>query len=395
MRVGVAGAGVGGLTAALALHARGLRADVWERAPTLQAAGAGVQLGPNAVRVLDRLGLGEAVRAVGWAPEAIALRRASDARLLLRAPLGRAAERRWGAPYLQLHRADLQALLLDAVRARDAAELHLGREVVEATSDGILRLANGRVERCDAVVAADGVRSAARAAVDVGGAPPRFSGQTAWRAVVDARDLPASASQATVWTAPRRHAVHYPLRGGREINLVAVTEAAGWTAESWTERADPAALRSAFADWPEPVASLVAAAAAGPVFRWALYDRPPVRRLARGRAALLGDAGHPVLPFLAQGAAMAIEDAWTLAKTLAGGEGPVETRLARYEALRLPRLRRVQAASSRNARLFHLPDPLAALAFAAAGMGAADGAARRLDWLYGGGPVGAGASSPA
>ena len=393
MRVTIVGAGVGGLAAALALAARGLRPTVLERADVLAEAGAGVQLGPNAVRVLDALGVGEAARAAAFRPQAVEVRRARDARLLLRAPLGEAAERRWGAPYLQLHRADLQALLLAAVRARDAAELRFGAVVEAAGADGGVRLAGGETLRADALVVADGVRSAARAAVADDDAAPRRTGQTAWRATVKTAALPAGLVPpvAGVWTAPRRHFVHYPVRGGALVNVVGVTERGGVQEEGWTQRGDPAAFAALFAGWPEPVASLVRAA--GEVWTWALHDRPPARRMAAGRAALLGDAAHPMLPFLAQGAAMAIEDAWVLADSLAGGgagAGDVEARLAAYAAARLPRVRRVQAASTRNARLFHLPDAAAGLAFGAAGAVDAlrpGGAMARLDWLYGGGPV--------
>lgn len=389
MRVVVVGAGVGGLAAALALCAKGVRPLVLERAPELAEAGAGVQLGPNAVRVLDALGLGGEARAAAFRPEAIEVRRARDGRRLLHAPLGEAVERRWRAPYLQLHRADLQALLLAAVRARDAADLRLGSAVGSASAQGEVRLAGGETLQADAVVVADGVRSRLRAAVAADDPPPRRTGQTAWRATVEAAALPAGLvpPTAAVWTAPQRHFVHYPVRGGGLINLVGVSERGEASHEGWMQRGDPVVFAELFAGWPEPVASLVRAAPQ--VWTWALHDRPPARRMAAGRVALLGDAAHPMLPFLAQGAAMAIEDAWVLAESLAGGGGG-EAGLAAYAAARLPRVRRVQAASTRNARLFHLPDALARLAFGAATRLDAmrsGGSLARLDWLYGGGPV--------
>lgn len=392
MRAVVAGAGVGGLATALALHARGVRPLVVERAGVLGEAGAGVQLGPNAVRVLDALGVGDALRRVAFAPEALEVRAAATGRLRLRAPLGEAARARWGAPYLQVHRADLQALLLEAVRARDAADLRLGVEIEGLDPAGGVRLSDGAVLEADLVVAADGVRSRLRAAAG-GKDAPRFTGQVAWRAVVEASALPPGLvpPTASVWTARAAHFVHYRVRGGAAVNLVAVMEARGWEGESWREPGDPSALLRAFGDWPQPVAALVRAAAQGPVWRWALFDRPPATAMARGRVALLGDAAHPMLPFLAQGAAMAIEDAWALAECVAGAApDAVEPALARYAAARLPRVRRVQAASSRNARLFHLPEPLAAAAFGAAALQdrlRPGGASSRLDWLYGGGPI--------
>ncbi len=390
MRVTIVGAGVGGLTAALALAGRGVRPVLLERAGELGEAGAGVQLGPNAVRVLDRLGLGAELRAAACAPDAIDVRRASDRRRLLTLPLGEAAARRWGAPYLQAHRADLQAILLGAVRARGAADLRLGAGVADVAPNGAVRLEGGETLLADAVLIADGVRSRLRAAVAPGETGPRPSGQTAWRALVPADALAADlAVGAGVWTASRRHFVHYPMRGGALVNLVGVSERGGGEGESWRAPGDPAAFAALFGDWPEPVASLVRAAPQ--VWRWALHDRPPAHAMARGRLALVGDAAHPVLPYLAQGAAMAVEDGWAAAEALAGANGDdAEARLAAYAAERLPRVRRVQRASARNGRLFHLPDPVAGLVFGAARAlerGDPARAMARLDWLYGGGPV--------
>ncbi len=381
MRVAVAGAGVGGLTLALAVAARGGEAVVCERAPRLEAAGAGVQLGPNAVKVLDALGLGAPLRAAAFAPDAAEVRDAASGALLLRTPLGVAAERRWRAPYLQVHRADLQALLLAAVQAEPRIELRLGAAAVAAEPSGRLRLADGEVVGADAVVGADGLRSTVAASL-WGAEAPRFTGWSAWRAVVDrnavAADVPPVAA---VWTGPGRHLVHYPVRGGRAVNVVAVTAADGWREEAWTTPGDPDALRAAFAGWPAPAPALLAAVRE--CGRWALFDRPPRRRWSERRVTLLGDAAHPVLPFLAQGAALAIEDAAVLAHVLARADDPAAA-LQAYEAVRRPRTAQVWRWSRANARLFHLPGPAARVAF---GVGAATGAAdRRLDALYGWSP---------
>ncbi len=379
MRVAVAGAGIGGLTLALALRARGIGAVLCEREAVLAEAGAGVQLGPNAVKVLDRLGLGEAVRAAAFRPEAAEIREAGGGRLLLRVPLAEAAEHRWGAPYLQLHRADLQALLLARVREHDV-ELRLGAQARSVGPDGALRLAGGSQVAADVVVAADGLRSPVAASLFGPGAPLR-TGQTAWRAVVPREAVAAEvAPTATVWTGAGRHLVHYPVRGGREINLVGVARGAGGS-EGWADASAGDDLRAAFAGWPPPVPELTAAARG--VWRQALYDRAPRPRWSAGAAVLLGDAAHPTLPFLAQGAALAVEDAWVLAAELAGTPD-VRAALGRYEAARRPRTARVQAWSRRNARLYHLPPPLARAAFGAArALDGRGGAAARLDWLYG------------
>lgn len=227
-------------------------------------------------------------------------------------------------------------------------------------------------------MAADGVRSAAARSL-WGDEPARFTGQVAFRAVVPreavADQVPPAAS---VWTGRGRHLVHYPVRGGRELNLVAVVESPGWREEGWSVRGDAAELRAAFAGWPAPVPALLAAVET--CWRWALHDRPPRRRWSRGRATLLGDAAHPMLPFLAQGAAMAVEDAWVLAEALAGGPDP-EPALRAYERARRPRTAQVQQWSRANAVLYHLPGPAARLAFRA---GEVTGAAQaRLDALYG------------
>ncbi len=379
MHVIVAGGGIGGLAAALALARRGVASTVVEQAAAFGEVGAGLQLSPNATRVLFALGLEARVRAMGFAPEAAEVRDHAGGRLLLRNALGAAAERRWGAPYLTVHRADLHAALVRAVAAAGLTEVRLGAEVrkVEAAR---VSLSTGETLTGDVVIGADGVRSAVRTAL-FGPAAPRFTGQIAWRLTAprwtDGDDL------TRVWTGPRRHFVCYPVRGGALINVVAVTEADAWRGESWTEPGDKAALLAAFEGWPKTALDLIDAG--DHVFRWALYDRPPLAAWSKGRASLLGDAAHPMLPFLAQGAAMAIEDAAVLARALTAGDAP-EAALGRYEAARRPRTAKVQAWSRRNARLFHLPSAPAAAVFGAASVLdrlTPGGSAARFDWLYG------------
>lgn len=382
--VAIVGAGIGGLCAALALAQQGVRSVVFERVPALTEVGAGIQLSPNAMRVLARLGVSESITAVACVPEAACIKRASDQRLLLHMPLGDGARTRWGAPYLQVHRADLQTILAEAVSNSGWVDLRLGETVSDIDHDGAISLQSGARLNADAVVIADGIRSRLRHRVSPDDGAPRPSGDIAWRALVPAAELPCSLADETgVWTAPRQHFVHYPVRGGDLINLVGVSEATRDVPESWNEPGDPAEFAALFGQWPEPVATLAQTAPA--VGCWALHHRPPVRRLARGKLVLLGDAAHPVLPFMAQGAAMAIEDGLALAEAFTT-TGSVEIRLGRYESSRLARVRRVQRASERNARLFHLPDGLAAAAFGAAQIlnrGDHRRNMRRLDWLYG------------
>jgi len=379
------GGGIGGLAAALALARRGVSVTVLERSPVLGEAGAGLQLGPNATRVLFGLGLREPLLARAFMPEAAEIRAASDQRLLLRTALGASAEDRWGAPYLQLHRADLQALLHEAALAA-GCQVRLGAKVVGLEQDDVrvrVIVSDAGVIEADFAVGADGVRSGVRQRL-FGAEAPRFTGQVAWRGMVATDRLPPGAVPpvAGIWAGPGRHFVHYYVRGGEAVNFVGVVER-DWREESWTEPVDPRDLQADFAGWPAGVTAICAAATTP--FRWALFDRPPLPAWTRGRVTLLGDAAHPMLPFLAQGAAMAIEDAAVLAHRVAGTPDLPEA-LRAYAQDRRPRTSRVQAASRFNARLFHLPMAVGRAAFAAAGV--VDrlnpgGTAARFDWLYG------------
>ncbi len=385
MRVVLAGAGIGGLTAALALDA-GVEAVLVEQAPALEAVGAGLQLSPNATRILARLGLGEALATAGFEPEAHEVRDAATGVLMLRQPLGQSARVRWGAPYLHVHRADLQALLRQAAEARPNVTLRLGErvEAVEAgAGEARIRLAGGGTIEADAAVGCDGLHSAVRAAL-FGERPARFTGMNAWRGTAEAARLPPGLVKpvTAVWAGRGRHFVHYYVRGGTLVNFVGVVEGGGPAAESWDAGGDREALARDFAGWPEPVQAVIATAER--VWRTAVYDRPPLPRWSRGRVSLLGDAAHPMSPSFAQGAAQAIEDAAALGRRLVPG-AEVEAALAAYEAERRDRTARVQALSRRNARLFHLGAAARSLFAAEAGLsrlGLSPGVGR-FDWLYG------------
>ena len=385
MRAVVVGGGIGGLSAALALRAAGVEVEVLEREPTLAEAGAGLQLGPNALRPLFALGLEAALRRAGSAPAAAEIRRGSNGRRLHATPYA-GAEARWGAPYLHVHRADLQAILLGAARAA-GVDMRFGARVEAAAPSGEATLATGETVSADLVVGADGLRSPV--ALSLGGALPRSSGRTAWRALIDAARLPSTLLEprTQVRIGRGRHLVTYPLRGGSALNLVAVTRGGGGDAASWTDDGDPQALRRAFGGWAEPVPTLLAALEGGPLWRGGLFERPPRGRWVQGRVALLGDAAHAMSPSFAQGAGMAIEDAVVLARAVSSLG--VESGLAAYARERRPRTARVQAQSRRNGRLFHLPEAASTLLFRiAARMDAADPLAR-FDWLYAGGPLAA------
>ena len=387
----VVGAGIGGLAAALALARRGARVRVIEQAPALTEVGAGLQIGPNAVAVLEALGVAEALAPLASAPPAVELRDFRHGALVARLPMGAAALARHGRPYWQFHRADLLGALAEAALAAGAG-IETGARVTRVVQDGArVRVVTEAGEvAAEAVVAADGARSGIRAEL-FGGQPPRFTGNVAWRGLVAAERLPPDAVPVAtrVTMGQGRHLVTYPLRGGSVVNFVAVEERAAWVAEGWSATDDPARLRAAFRGWHPGVEALLAAVTE--TFLWGLHDHAPLPDWNRGRVALLGDACHPMLPFLAQGAAMAIEDAWVLAACL-DAAATVEVGLGDYGRRRLPRATRVQVAAARNGRIYHLGAPARApahLALRLVSRVAPGALLGRFDWLYGADVTGA------
>lgn len=360
----VAGGGIGGLACALALARAGQAATVLEQAGAFGEVGAGLQLGPNAVRVLHDWGLAGALQAVAAWPDRLCVRDARDGRQLGQLRLGEQARARYGHAYATLHRADLHQLLLSAVQQQRGVTLRLDKRLTAwAVQDATVRLqtADGETLRAPALVGCDGLWSAVGAhGLDT--CPPRATGHLAYRGMVRADALApgADARSVSAWLGPRHHVVHYPVRRGDWINVVAVVHGrlpAGGDARSWRQAAEGADLRRALG----PVCGdLRAVIDAVPQWTlWQLHDRAAVASpgaLAHDRVALLGDAAHPMRPYLAQGAAMALEDAWTLGRLLpaAAGSAPDWPSLfARYAQLRWPRVARVQRQSQRNGRIFH------------------------------------------
>jgi salicylate hydroxylase len=382
MRVGVVGGGIGGLSAALALLRAGFDVHVYEQAPALGEVGAGVQISPNAWRILHGLGLAGELAATGVRPLAWHQRRWDDGRTLLRTPLGDAIEAAFGFPHYQMHRADLLSALAGALPAE---RVQLGRRLTGIADRGDrveARFAGGARAEVDVLVGADGIHSRTRRLL-FGPEHPRFTGCVAYRGLVPAgrlRDLGLEVT-AQVWMGPGRHFVHYFVRGGRLVNFVAVVEQTTWTRESWTDRGEVADALAAFEGWHPQVRAILGAV--DETFVWALFDRVPLERWSAGRVTLVGDACHPMLPFMAQGAAQAIEDGATLAACLAREGADVAGALRRYERLRIRRTARVQAASTANKTRFHLPDgPAQRERDARMSAGSTDWSHRAVAWIY-------------
>lgn len=353
--IAVVGGGIGGLAAALSLLHAGFDVHVYEQASALGEIGAGIQISPNASRVLHRLGLAEELARTGVKPLAWHQRRWDDGRTLLRTPLAEPLEATFGFPHYQIHRADLLSALAAAVPAE---RVHLGHRVTDVADRGDrveARFANGARLDVDVLVGADGIHSTVRGAL-FGPDEPRFTGCAAFRGLVPeerVRDLALEVT-AQVWMGPGQHFVHYFVSQRRLVNFVAIVEQDTWTRESWTDCGDVADALAAFEGWHPQVRTILGAV--DETFIWALFDRPPLERWSDGRLTLLGDACHAMLPFMAQGAAQAIEDGATLAACLASPGSDIPAALRRYERLRRPRASRLQAMSTANKTRFHLPD---------------------------------------
>ncbi|TNC52756.1 monooxygenase [Rubellimicrobium rubrum] len=357
------GGGIAGLACALTFGRRGARVQVLEQAPAITEVGAGLQITPNGNAVLRALGL--VPEAAGLRAQAVEPWDALTGRRIARFDLNRV-----GGDYLFFHRADLIGLLHDAVQAT-GIPIRTGGRVQAVTPTGV-QLEDGESLDADLVVGADGLHSVVRRHL-MGGDAPFFTGQVAWRALVD---HPHEAV-ARIWMAPGRHVVTYPLRDGR-LNVVAVRAEAAWTEEGWAHADDPAAVRQAFAGVAPELSDILGRIRE--VRRWGLFRHPVPERWHDGRAVVLGDAAHPTLPFLAQGANLALEDAWVLAREA------MEGRLDAYQAQRRPRVLRALAAANANARNYHLSGvarQTAVLGLRTLGAVAPNLFLRRFDWLYG------------
>jgi salicylate hydroxylase len=380
--IAIIGGGIGGLAAAASLLRAGLDVQVYEQAKALGEVGAGINIGPNASRILHRFGIAEQLAKSGVRPQTFDQRRWDDGRFLVRAPLGEAVETTFNAPYYTLHRGDLHRAIAAAV---PADRVHLGHHFMHLVDRGdrvAAHFENGVSISADVLVGADGIHSVVRHAL-FGPEKPRFTGCVAYRGLVLSDRLKHLDLERTtqIWVGPGRHFVHYFVSAGKLVNFVAVTEEDSWLRESWVDRGEIPDALEAFEGWHPQVLSIIGSA--DETYKWALFDRSPLPRWSVGRVTLLGDSCHPMLPFMGQRAAQAIEDAATLKGCLEKLSDDIPAALRLYERLRLPRASRLQGMSAINKARFHLPDGQAqAERDAEMAIGATDWSWAAIAWLY-------------
>ena len=386
----VAGAGPGGLSAALAIACKGFPVLLLERNTIPTEVGAGIQISPNATSSLKQWGVWPYISKLAVTPDKICINSGVTGARLSEVST-RDISQRFGSPYMVIHRADLQQALYHRASQSDLIEMLDEREVREVTEteDGVeirCKMANGEhaFYRGSALIAADGVWSRIRTDY-FGNSPAAYSGKTAWRATLPIQMVPNSIDSENVglWLSPKAHLVHYPIVSGHMMNIVAIVDE-DWSEEGWNSVGDAGWLNKRFSRWPREIRDLLAEREDW--LKWALCAQDPNQTWVKGKVALLGDSAHAMLPFMAQGAVMSIEDAAILARAIDEVEGPMETRLKAYEQARKKRVARVVGRARQNGRIYHMRGPLAMARNLTMQMMPANQLVKQFDWIYGWNP---------
>ena len=355
MKILIVGAGIGGLVSALCLNKKGYEVEIYEQSEVLSELGAGVQLSPNATRVLDYLKLTDDLKPHVFEPRSFQFLNYKTEKIISKRELGLKIQDDFGFPNFDVHRADLQKVLLNKVE-EEGIKILTNMKVIDVGNEenkAYIKINEEKI-KADIVVGADGIHSIVREKI-FEKKESSFTGNVAWRMLIPVDLLPRDLilPDTTVWLGPKKHFVSYHVSGGKNLNCVCLVEQDGWTNESWSERGNIEDLREVYNGWNQTIETLLKIANPNTLYRWALHDRPPMKQWSKGRIILLGDAAHPMLPFLAQGAAMAIEDGAVLADCISSYEDN-EKSLKYFEQIRKPRTSFVQLAARRNAKILHL-----------------------------------------
>ena len=355
MKILIVGAGIGGLVSALCLNKKGYEVEIYEQSEVLSELGAGVQLSPNATRVLDYLELTDDLKPHVFEPRSFQFLNYKTEKIISKRDLGSKIQDDFGFPNFDVHRADLQKVLLNKVEEK-GIKIYTNMKVIDVGNEenkAYIKINEEKI-KADIVIGADGIHSVVREQL-FEKKESSFTGNVAWRMLIPVDLLPRDLilPDTTVWLGPKKHFVSYHVSGGKNLNCVCLVEQEGWKNESWSERGNIEDLREVYNGWNQTIETLLKIANPNTLYRWALHDRPPMKQWSKGRIILLGDAAHPMLPFLAQGAAMAIEDGAVLADCISSYEDN-EKSLKYFEQIRKPRTSFVQLAARRNAKILHL-----------------------------------------
>ena len=355
MNVIIVGAGIGGLVSALCLDAKGHKVKIYEQAEILSELGAGIQLSPNATKVLNYLGLFKDLEPYIFEPNSFQFLNFSTGKVISELKLGEAIKKDFNSPNYDIHRADLQRVLLNKIKVKNI-DIHSNMKVTNVgnNKNSAFIEVDGKEIRADLVIGADGIHSKVSDSL-FGKKEIIYTGNVAWRMLIPVEILPENLilPDTTVWLGPNKHFVTYHVNGGKNLNCVCLVEQDGWFNESWSEKGEIEELKKAYKGWNRTIETLLQHADPNTLYKWALHDRLPMKQWSKGRIIVLGDAAHPMLPFLAQGAAMAIEDGAVLANCIDNFD-EVEEALKYFEKIRKPRTSYVQSAARRNAKVLHL-----------------------------------------